>query len=60
VSEVRDEAGQLGEEGVAAAVARAAGGTASEIADAIEEAVRETDPSRPGDDVAILVLRVTG
>jgi serine phosphatase RsbU (regulator of sigma subunit) len=59
VSEVRDEAGQLGEEGVAAAVARAAGGTASEIADAIEEAVREKD-AEPRDDIAILVVRVTG
>jgi PAS domain S-box-containing protein len=59
VSEVRDEAGQLGEEGVAAAVARAAGGTASEIADAIEEAVREKD-REPRDDIAILVVRVTG
>jgi PAS domain S-box-containing protein len=58
VSEVRDEAGQLGEEGVAAAVARAAGGTASEIADAIEEAVREKD-REPRDDIAILVVRVT-
>jgi serine phosphatase RsbU (regulator of sigma subunit) len=59
VSEVRDEAGQLGEEGVAAAVARAAGGTASEIADAIEEAVRAKD-AEPRDDIAILVVRVTG
>jgi PAS domain S-box-containing protein len=59
VSEVRNEAGQLGEEGVAAAVARAAGGTASEIADAIEEAVRNKDPE-PRDDIAILVVRVTG
>jgi PAS domain S-box-containing protein len=59
VSEVRDEAGQLGEEGIAAAVARAAGGTASEIADAIEEAVREKD-REPRDDIAILVVRVTG
>ena len=58
VSEVRDEAGQLGEEGVAAAVARAAGGTAPEIADAIEEAVREKD-REPRDDIAILVVRVT-
>jgi PAS domain S-box-containing protein len=58
VTEVRDEAGQLGEEGVAAAVARATGGTASEIADAIEEAVHEKDPE-PRDDIAILVVRVT-
>jgi len=59
VSEVRDEAGQLGEEGVAVAVARAAGGTASEIADAIEAAVRDKD-DEPRDDIAILVVRVTG
>ena len=59
VSEVRDEAGQLGEEGVSEAVARAAGGTATEIADAIEDAVRAKD-DEPRDDIAILVVRVTG
>ncbi|HZB01246.1 MAG TPA: SpoIIE family protein phosphatase, partial [Actinomycetota bacterium] len=59
VSEVRDEAGQLGEEGIAEAVARAAGGTATQIADAIEDAVRAKD-DEPRDDIAILVVRVTG
>lgn len=58
VTEVRDGSGQLGEEGLAAAVTLAGGGTASEIADAIEEAVRAKDPE-PRDDIAILVLRVT-
>jgi PAS domain S-box-containing protein len=60
VTEVRDDAGQLGEDGLASAVAGAANGTASEIADAIEEAVREKEPDEPRDDIAILVLRVTG
>lgn len=58
VTEVRDEAGELGEDGLAAAVESADGGTASEIADAIEEAVRGKAPDESRDDIAILVLRV--
>ncbi|HET9671953.1 MAG TPA: PAS domain S-box protein [Actinomycetota bacterium] len=60
VTEVRDAEGELGEGGLAAAVEGAAGRTAFEIADAIEGAVRAKAPDEPRDDIAILVVRVTG
>jgi serine phosphatase RsbU (regulator of sigma subunit) len=61
VTEVRDDDGaELGETGLADAVERAAGGSASSIADAIEDAVRRRQPDGARDDIAILVVRVTG
>ena len=60
VTEVRDGDGELGEAGLAAASDAAAGRSASEIADAIEDAIRTKSPDEPRDDIAILVVRVTG
>ncbi|HEX6400510.1 MAG TPA: SpoIIE family protein phosphatase, partial [Actinomycetota bacterium] len=58
VTEVRDGDGELGEAGLAAASDAAAGRSASEIADAIEDAIRTKSPDEPRDDIAILVVRV--
>jgi PAS domain S-box-containing protein len=51
--------GQFGEERLRAAVGAAAGGTAEEVATAVDEAVAAFEPDVQRDDRAILVLRVS-
>jgi PAS domain S-box-containing protein len=58
VTEARSGANVMGEAGLRAALARSAGGTAGEIADAIERAALDFQNGDARDDIAIVVLRV--
>jgi phosphoserine phosphatase RsbU/P len=60
VVDARDASGdRFGEERLSAAVDAAAGGSAEEVASAIDLAVARFEPDRQRDDRAILVLRVS-
>jgi PAS domain S-box-containing protein len=60
ITEGRSAAGdQFGEERLRMVLAEASGGTANELAGALDRAVHAHAPERPRDDVAILVLRRT-
>jgi PAS domain S-box-containing protein len=60
VTDARDATGgRFGEERLCAAVDAAAGGSAEEVAAAIDEAVGAFEPERTRDDRAIVVLRVS-
>ena len=60
VTEERGADGAFGEEGLAAVLQGAAGATATEIVDRIEEAVLAHGSGEPRDDIAILAVRATG
>jgi sigma-B regulation protein RsbU (phosphoserine phosphatase) len=59
VTEARAGRDQFGEERVAETLSRCAGRPAAEIAEQLERAVIAFGGDEPGDDIAILVLRVT-
>jgi serine phosphatase RsbU (regulator of sigma subunit) len=61
VVDARDATGdRFGEERLRAAVDAAAGGSADEVAAAVDEAVAAFEPERTRDDRAIMALRVSG
>jgi len=60
VVDARDQSGErFGEERLLAAVDGAAGGSAEEVAGAVDEAVADFEPDRQRDDRAIFVMRVS-
>ena len=60
VVDARDQSGErFGEERLVAAVDGAAGGSAEEVAGAVDEAVADFEPDRQRDDRAIFVMRVS-
>ena len=58
VTEARKGSNVMGEAGLRAALVRAAGGSASEIADAIEQAALDFQDGDARDDIAIVVLKI--
>ena len=60
VAEERREGRMFGEERLAELLRVSAGLSAAGIADRIERAVLEFTPGPPADDVAVIVLRLTG
>ena len=60
VTEERREGRMFGEERLVELLRLSAGLSAAGIADRIERAVLEFKPGPPADDVAVIVLRLTG
>jgi serine phosphatase RsbU (regulator of sigma subunit) len=58
VTERRHQGSMFGEDRLRALLGRLAGRTATDVADAVDEAVVEFAPGLPDDDVAILIARV--
>ena len=60
VTEARNGTAVLGESGLRAALARSAGGSADDVADAIQEAALDFQDGDARDDIAIVVIKIRG
>jgi len=60
VTDARGDGERFGDQRLLATLEAARGGSAEEVAEAVDEAVRRHQPDRPEDDRAVLVVRVAG